>query len=686
VTTHQTTQPQEIGAPRIGALDGLRGLAVAGVLAYHAGFGWARGGFLGVSLFFTLSGFLITTLLLGEWASSGRISLRAFWARRARRLLPAAMVALGGIVVFGATVASASQLRDLRGDVLGALGYVANWRFVAAGSSYGDLWSSPSPVQHFWSLAIEEQLYLVIPLVVAASLAAARGRLGVVAAALGTLLLASVGAGLVAGDGLRAYYGTDVRAAELLVGALLAVAVAGRPAIERHPVVPVAAPVALVALVVAWVATSQTDPRLYRGGLLAHAVLAAMVIVGSRSGGPMATALEWAPLRWLGRISYGAYLYHWPIFLWLDETRVGLSGVWLAATRVAVTLAAAAVSARVLEEPVRRGARVRGRLVPVIAGAAAASVAAGVLLVTVSVPAPAIGVELTGASRLVEPSRVAPAPLAVAPIVAPGAAPATAPLADATTIAPPAGPGPGVHIAPVPRAPGERLRVYVAGDSNAFVLGLKMLRWGERNGADVWASGWFACHIVPGGTYRWAGQPKHTEDKCNNWKETRAREIATIQPHVVLVIYGSFDLLDRRWDGSDEWTHIGRPDFDRLLKQNIEEMTDLLAAGGARVIWATYPRTRTGVIDGVPPPRDFPEVDEYRVARLNTFIREVTAARPFAGVIDLRRYMQAWPNGELDPERRPDGIHPSDHEAVNIAEWAAQQLMSRMERERAATP
>src|SRR3954468_4720139 len=125
---------------RIGALDGLRGVAVAAVLAFHCGFGWAEGGFLGVSLFFTLSGFLITSLLLAEHAASGTVALGSFWARRARRLLPAAGLALAGIVVFGATVASGSQLRALRVDVLSALAYVANWRFVLEGASYGDLW------------------------------------------------------------------------------------------------------------------------------------------------------------------------------------------------------------------------------------------------------------------------------------------------------------------------------------------------------------------------------------------------------------------------------------------------------------------------------------------------------------------------------------------------------------------
>jgi hypothetical protein len=171
------------------------------------------------------------------------------------------------------------------------------------------------------------------------------------------------------------------------------------------------------------------------------------------------------------------------------------------------------------------------------------------------------------------------------------------------------------------------------------------------------------------------GEPKHTEDKCNRWRETRAHEIEVIKPHVVVVMYGSFDMLDRKWDGSDTWTHIGLPDFDAALRTNIADMTDLLGAGGARVIWATYPRVRTGVRDGVRPAQDYPEFDEMRVDRLNTFIREAVAQRPFAGMLELRRYMQSWPKGELDPVKRPDGLHPNDFEAINIAEWIAEQVV-----------
>ena len=639
---------------RVPALDGLRGLAVAAVLLYHAGFPWARGGFLGVSLFFTLSGFLITSLLVAEHRHSGRIALSEFWRRRARRLLPAALVALAGITAFGATIATGSQLRALRGDVLGALAYVANWRFVLAGTSYGALWSSPSPVQHFWSLAIEEQLYLVLPLVVFGALALGRGRLRAVATTPGALLAGSVAATFLVHDQLRAYYGTDVRAAELLAGALLAIAVTARPQLRARPLV---GTVALAGLVAAWATTTQTDARLYRGGLLVHAVLAATVILAARGDSGLARALSVRPLRFLGRLSYGAYLYHWPLFLWLTEARTGLSGVPLAAVRIGVSLALAWISAVALEEPIRSGRRLsRPHLAPVALVGTAVVIAAATVAVTAAPPAPAVGVDLSSASaRLVAPPTV----------LAATSSPST--TASSTTV-------PASPTSTIPPPPGRHLRVYVAGDSNADILGLRLQDWGKTHDMDVWASGWFACHIVPGGTYRWAGPPKHTTDKCNRWRTVRVREIQSIKPDLVLIMYGSFDVLDRRWDGSDTWTHIGLPDFDAALAKNIGDMTDLLGSTGAHVVWTTYPRVRTGVIDGVPPAHDWPEDAPYRVDRLDTFIREAVAFRPFASVLDVRRHMQAWPNGELDPVKRPDGIHPNPFEAVKLAEWIGTQL------------
>src|SRR5262245_42605972 len=213
--------------PHFGALDGFRGLAVAAVLLYHAGVPWMPGGFLGVSVFFTLSGFLITRLLLTEHARRGRIDRQWFWTRRFRRLLPAS---LAGIVLATAYTAAAGtpvQRATFRGDGLAALADVANWWFIHTGTAYGALSAEPSAVQHYWSLAIEEQFYLLFPLVAALVLVRRGGR-SIFTVALAAAVVASTA--WAAWGGLAptaAYYATTTRAAELLMGALVAMVISG---------------------------------------------------------------------------------------------------------------------------------------------------------------------------------------------------------------------------------------------------------------------------------------------------------------------------------------------------------------------------------------------------------------------------------------------------------------------------
>ena len=194
---------------------GCRALAVASVIAYHLGYGWARGGYLGVDTFFVLSGFLITSLLLAEFTDACRIDLRGFWARRARRLLPALFVVLAAIAAYAAWWAPAEERRQLRGDGLAALLYSANWRFVLAHNSYFDLFAAPSLVEHTWSLAIEEQFYVVWPLVVVACLALGRGRRAplVAFATVGAVTSAVLMAWLADSDPTRADFGSDSRCA-----------------------------------------------------------------------------------------------------------------------------------------------------------------------------------------------------------------------------------------------------------------------------------------------------------------------------------------------------------------------------------------------------------------------------------------------------------------------------------------
>ena len=406
------------------ALDGLRGVAMVAVLLFHGGMGWARGGFLGVSTFFTLSGFLITSLLMAEYRTTGRISLRRFLAGRARRLLPAALVTVVGVVVFAHTLASRAQLAGLRADTVAALTYVSNWRFALGGRSYGVAPALSSPVQHFWSLGIEEQFYLALPLLLVASIRlGSSGAHRIMAVGASLLIVASVVlTASVTGEDRsvsRAYFGSDARAAELLVGVLAAMLVhhvAGWR--RRATVLRWAGPAALTALVVAWATVDQRSLPLYRGGFLIYAVVSATVVLGCFQDGPLRSALASPPVRWLGRISYAAYLYHWPIYLVLTPDRLRFGGLALLAVRMGVTFTLASASTVLLEEPIRRR-----RLTPRMAKVGLAPIAAVLVAAVVTMPTGATGAGPSGV-EVTAGDRVAAAPGSRdVPVTAPAASP-----------------------------------------------------------------------------------------------------------------------------------------------------------------------------------------------------------------------------------------------------------------------
>src|SRR3954470_17655797 len=355
------------GLPYLPALDGLRGLAVAAVLLFHADIGLLPGGHLGVSVFFTLSGFLITALLLVERSRDGQIQLARFWRHRARRLVPAMLVCLplAALVVHQ----SPGPVRSgVLGDALASAGWVANWRFILHHDTYADLFSAPSPFQHFWSLGVEEQYYVAFPLLLLLVLGRSgvlrrRRTLAVVLAFLtiaSTLELARLNA---TGEAFsRAYYGTDSRIAELLVGALLALALVKgarlRELGRRSRLAVSAAGVAgAVGLGIGFATAGTADPLLYRGGFLAIALCSAAVIAAAvQTGSPVARALSAPPLVLLGVISYGVYLFHWPVYLLVTSENTGQSGLALLAIRLLLTLAIAVTSYGILEQPVRAGA------------------------------------------------------------------------------------------------------------------------------------------------------------------------------------------------------------------------------------------------------------------------------------------------------------------------------------------
>ncbi len=333
-------------------------------------------GFLGVDLFFVLSGFLITSLLVEERLSSGRIRLGAFWGRRARRLLPALFLVLVAVSVYAvingrfssaASGGAAIDLSGLRGDALATLFYVANWHAIFSHQSYFTQFSTPSPLQHTWSLAIEEQFYLVWPLVTLGILRWGRRwwrgagvALCVVGAAASAIAMAALyHPGL---DPSRVYYGTDTRAFDLLAGAFVAFVVAGRPqpGTKAQRALHVGGVAGVAILAVFWVrggtVTGLPTAGMFRGEFLLCAALAAVVIADVRlvQPGLLAKALSVPPLRFIGRISYGLYLWHWPIFVYCNPARTGLSGASLDVVRVALAFGVTTLSFFLVEQPIRR--------------------------------------------------------------------------------------------------------------------------------------------------------------------------------------------------------------------------------------------------------------------------------------------------------------------------------------------
>jgi peptidoglycan/LPS O-acetylase OafA/YrhL len=386
--------------PHLRALDGLRGLAVLLVVFSHFTPGVTPGGFLGVDLFFVLSGFLITSLLVAEHRSSGRIGLGNFWVRRVRRLLPALLLVLFAVGVVSWLREDGAVQHQIALDGLASLFYVANWRFIASGQSYVMQFVDfgLSPLRHMWSLAIEEQFYLLWPLVVLGLAAVVRRWRGATPRSLGRSLAVLCGVmalasaarmvlGAFAGESLdRLYYGTDARLFMILLGSAVGAIAVGRPQLSgrwRSAVI-VGGSIAGLAVLVATFTVRTTDAWLYRGGYVGVAVVLCVIMVGTAQSGPnpLSRVLSLRPLVGLGLISYGVYLWHWPISVWLTPASTGFDGVVLFAVRSALTLVVSLASYRLLEQPIRRGELARlGRLQPV-----AAPLAVGVLALALLVP------------------------------------------------------------------------------------------------------------------------------------------------------------------------------------------------------------------------------------------------------------------------------------------------------------
>ena len=638
------SRPSATGSTRVLGLDGLRAVAVALVVGFHFGVGWLGGGFVGVDVFYVLSGYLITGLLLAEYERRGRIGLVAFWLRRARRLLPALLLVLVAVTVMVRFAEPAGAFPGERSGALAALFYVSNWWQVATSGNYFAATGAAAPLTHTWSLAVEEQFYLAWPLVVLAVLhrssAFVRGVrtvlvvavVGAVASAVEMALLFRPGA-----NTTRIYFGTDTHAQSVLIGAALACVLtlverrrglagmdpeARTPAARRR--LTVAGVSGLVAVVALALTLHGSSPVTYRGGfalvsLAAAAVIAAVVSVPH---GPAARALSLRAPVWLGTISYGIYLWHFPVFVYLDAARTGARGPLLLAVRSAATVAVAAASFYLVERPVIEGRFWRS------ARGVAPALAAVVLTVVVVVAGTAA--DATAAS----------------PGGAAGLVGASATAAEWQA----------VHLTSFSGADG-RLKVLVVGDSLALTVAVGMAPYARSYGIDLGGRSHTGCGVavaLPLADHGVVGDPF---GNCPTWPTWWADDVRDLHPQVVGVVTGFWEVVDRWYQG--RWQHLGDPAFDAYETAQLERAVAILSSGGARVALFTAPYFRTGEQpDGSPWPQDA----TARVDRLNQLIAGVAARHPrTVSVVPLHAFLDpgghfTWTIGGK-VVRQGDGVH-----------------------------
>jgi len=625
--------------PHVSALDGIRALAVLAVMLFHGGVTRAQGGFIGVDVFLVLSGFLITTLLFRELHSTGGIAFKDFWLRRARRLLPALFLVLLAVALFGAFVATDDEALGLRGDLLGSLFYVQNWRLVLSGQSYFAQFGAPSPLRHMWSLAIEEQWYVVWPLLFFGIVKVARRDTKIVA--LITLALAAGSALLMAvlstpgGDVSRVYYGTDTRAQALLIGAALAIVLSRGTVLERPSAVAITQVLGLGGLAfLAWVTMehSETWTRFYRGGLSMVAVAAAAVIAGAMTrAGPVPRILAIPPLPAIGLISYGLYLWHWPVYVLLSPARTGLEGNRLLVVRIGVSFVIAIVSFVVVERPIReqrlRWVRGRNLWIPV----ASATTAVAVLALSAS-----------GASARTRSDLEA--------------------IQSAAARAADQHPARGAT------------KVLVAGDSVAFTLTFGGLPRSMRREITLPGVVRLGCGLLTG-TLLEGNRRGESQEKCSNWPSEYAAGVRKNRPDLALLLIGAWEVIDHSIDG--RVYRVGTPAMEALLRNRLDVARRTLTAEGARLVMLTTPCFS-------PVQRDLgafgesQRADPKRVRWLNGVWRRYVRDHPNVTLLDLDAH--ACPDGRYAAKihgvvMRTDGVHFTEAGARLMWRWLAPELL-----------
>jgi peptidoglycan/LPS O-acetylase OafA/YrhL len=635
-------------------LDGLRAWAVLAVLAFHSGA--LRAGWVGVDVFFALSGFLITGLIVAEFERTGTVSLTRFWGRRARRLLPARAL-LFLVVAVGAATTPGAWVGATASDVWGSATYTANWVRLAGDVGYWDQFRAPGPLEHTWSLAVEEQFYVVWPVLMVVVLRRWGRRGAVCLAAVAALATAAAQVGLaLAGSGVeRLYVGTDTRAPAFALGAWCVLAADPRVArsSQWRRLVPGAAGAGLAALFGACVLLDGDARSTYVGPLLVTSAVGALTVLAAAHtrAGRLAPVVTAAPLRWIGRWSYGIYLYHWPVVVALRGWEVAPAVRF--AVVAAVATVAAALSYELVEHPIRSG---RLRLRALVPAAAAAIAAAGLASVALAGGALAAG-GLAG-QRLDDAQ--------VAELLAPlGGAPAAGAQGAADDLPGPTAAGTDTTLAPARALHTDR--VLVAGDSVPFHLRSALERAAAAAGLEVAVRAAPGCVPSPLTADQYRAE---NDELCARLVEQLPRDLDTYRPATLVVYYGL----------SGPEVREGGRTYDACAADGRSALTAqlgriLAAADGVGTRVALVPPLEPPAVDFVDRGAqlagwrcylaaydafgaDHPDVDVVPI--LDLLCPQMRCRRELFGVALFR-----------------DGIHYSDDGAAAMAPWLLDQIAAR---------
>ena len=642
-STHSDlAEPSSSRFGHIAALDGIRGLAVAIVVIYHFAPTVLPAGFIGVDVFFVLSGFLITSLALGEHRSSSKVSSSGFYMRRARRLLPAALVTVVVTIALAAVIQPESLRGANRGQGIASLLYVANWWMIDQRNSYQAAFGTESPLSHFWSLAVEEQFYVVFPLLLLAVIYFVAKRSGKTDSVARWLLGVSVIGALASAtlmavkynedvDPSRLYLGTDTRVHAIFVGVggaciwwLWSTHLRERTSLR---VLTIVAVLSAIFLGLVSVESDFRSPWLYRYGFLTISIAAlALVLAAAAKSSLITKAFGFRAICVLGLVSYSVYLWHWPIRVFVNKSNTPFDGVSLFCVRVVLTAIAATLSYEFIEKPFRRARNARKVALVSILGMAVALCA--VWVISRPVAAPATEFSTSGAP---------------ADVAAPGA-----------------------------------IRVLWLGDSVAWVLGGGHLDFPHPIGYDspfdsnkvlIWNKADYGCPLI-----RYPQRSFNVVKQNTGWcveRETQwAPLINEFKPDAVAWSSTLFDTYDIKVDG--RWVTFGSPEWTAIYNENLESARQIATASGAKFMLVSQPDPLADPSQSGDGQESLLPANIWRFGFVRDLQRKFAEAHPTDTVfVDLQPIV--CPNDSckgviVDPKgTRPDGVHFTKEAVLAIA-------------------